>query len=136
MTAWLIDKSALVRLANAPDATVWLERIQRGLVHICTVTRLEVGYSGRSAAEIASEFRDGVVSKMLIEHFTPAAEERALEVLQLLAERGQHRGPGLGDLLLAAVAETRGLTVLHLDSDFDRIADVTGQAVERLASVE
>jgi len=45
---WLIDKSALVRLANSPDATEWANRIERGLVPITTVTRLEVGYSARS----------------------------------------------------------------------------------------
>lgn len=36
------------------------------------------------------------------------------------------------DLLIAAVAERSGLTVLHLDKDFDLIAEITGQAVERL----
>jgi len=45
MTGWLIDTSALVRLAESPDAQVWADRIQRGLVRISTVTRLEVGYS-------------------------------------------------------------------------------------------
>ena len=36
------------------------------------------------------------------------------------------------DLLIAAVAELAGLTVLHLDEDFELIAEVTGQPVERL----
>ncbi len=31
MTAWLIDKSALVRLGESPDAGEWASRIQRGL---------------------------------------------------------------------------------------------------------
>ena len=43
MTSWLIDKSALVRLAVSRDATEWAGRIERGLVRITTVTRLEVG---------------------------------------------------------------------------------------------
>jgi predicted nucleic acid-binding protein len=30
--------------------------------------------------------------------------------------------------LIAAAAESRNLSVLHYDADFDRIADVTGQA--------
>lgn len=42
---WLIDKSALVRLGDSPDAELWAQRIERGLVRITTVTRLEVGYS-------------------------------------------------------------------------------------------
>ncbi len=32
------------------------------------------------------------------------------------------------DLLIAAAAEARGLTVLHFDADFDRIAAITGQS--------
>src|SRR5947208_72902 len=42
VTAWLIDKSALVRLAHSDDAGEWASRIDRGLVRITTVTRLEV----------------------------------------------------------------------------------------------
>lgn len=34
------------------------------------------------------------------------------------------------DLLIAAAAESLGLTVLHYDADFDRIAAVTGQPCE------
>jgi predicted nucleic acid-binding protein len=48
VTTWLIDKSALVRLNNSADAAGWASRIDRGLVRISTVTRLEVGYSARS----------------------------------------------------------------------------------------
>jgi hypothetical protein len=44
VTSWLIDKSALVRLGASPDSAEWASRIERGLVRITTVTRLEVGY--------------------------------------------------------------------------------------------
>ena len=37
------------------------------------------------------------------------------------------------DLLIAACAELTRLTVLHVDKDFELIAEVTGQPVERLA---
>jgi hypothetical protein len=50
VTDWLIDKSAISRLHLAPNASEWASRIERGLVRISTVTRLEVGYSARSAA--------------------------------------------------------------------------------------
>jgi len=63
---------------------------------------------------------------------TPAIEDRAVEVLTLLADRGQHRAPSVPDLIIAATAELAGLTVLHLDKDFDVIADVTSRSVERL----
>ena len=59
-------------------------------------------------------------------------EDRALEVQGLLARRGQHRGPSIPDLLIAATAELNGLTVLHVDANFTRISSISGQKVERL----
>jgi len=132
VTTWLIDKSALVRLAASPDAAQWASRIERALVRITTVTRLEVGYSARSGPELRSKLRQPPLASMPVEYLTPIIEDRAVEVLTLLADRGQHRAPSLPDLLIAATAELAGLTVLHLDKDFDVIARVTGQPVERL----
>ena len=129
---WLIDKSALVRLPASPDAAEWAGRIERGLVRITTVTRLEVGYSARSGPEMRSRFRLPPMVSMPVEYLTPAIEDRAVEVLALLADRGQHRAPSLPDLIIAAAAELAEFTVLHLDKDFDVIAKVTGQPVERL----
>jgi predicted nucleic acid-binding protein len=132
VTTWLIDKSALVRLAASPDAAEWASRIERGLVRITTVTRLEVGYSARSGPELRSRLRQPPLVSMPIEYLTPAIEDRAVEILALLADRGQHRAPSLPDLIIAAAAERAGLTVLHVDKDFNVIAKVTGQPVERL----
>lgn len=50
----------------------------------------------------------------------------------MLAGRGQHQAPSIPDLLIAATAELAELTVLHVDKDFELIADITGQPVERL----
>jgi predicted nucleic acid-binding protein len=133
MTTWLIDKSALVRLAASPDATEWAARIERGLVRVTTVTRLEAGYSARSGPELRAGWRQPPLSSMPVEYLTPAIEDRAVEVLTLLADRGQHRVPSIPDLIIAATAELTGLTILHLDKDFEVIARVTGQPVERLS---
>ena len=132
MTTWLIDKSALVRLAASPDAPEWAARIERGLVRITTVTRLEAGYSARSGPQLRAGFQRPPLSSMPVEYLTPAIEDRAVEVLTLLADRGQHRAPSIPDLIIAATAELAGLTVLHLDMDFDLIAEITGQPMERL----
>lgn len=132
MTTWLINKSALVRLAASPDAADWAGRIERGLVRITTVTRLEIGYSARSGSDLRAGLRQPPVSAMPVEYLTPAIEDRAVEVLTLLADRGQHRAPSIPDLLIAATAELAGLTVLHCDKDFDLITAVTGQPAERL----
>jgi predicted nucleic acid-binding protein len=132
VTSWLIDKSALVRLAASPDAAEWAGRIERGLVRITTVTRLEVGYSARSGPDLRAGLQRPPLSSMPVEYLTPAIEDRAVEVLTLLADRGQHRAPSIPDLIIAATAELAGLVVLHLDKDFEVIADITGQPVERL----
>ena len=70
---------------------------------------------------------------MPVQYLGPGAEDRAVEVLGELSQRGHHRAPSVPDLLLAATAEVAGLTVLHLDKDFQLIAEITGQPVERLA---
>lgn len=132
MTDWLIDKSALVRLADSPDAEEWAARIERGLVRVTNVTRLEIGYSARSGDDARSVFTGPPVSAMPVEYLTPAIEDRALQVQMLLASKGQHRAPSIPDLIIAAAAELAGLTVLHLDKDFDLIAGITGQPTERL----
>ncbi len=131
-THWLIDKSALVRVGASPDVDQWAGRIERGRVRIATVTRLEVGYSARSAGDLRSGLRNPPVSHMPVECATPAIEDRAVEVQALLADRGHHRGPSIPDLVIAATAELAGLTVLHLDKDFELIAEITGQPLERL----
>jgi predicted nucleic acid-binding protein len=134
VTGWLIDKSALVRLGTSPDAAAWADRIQRGLVRITTVTRLEVGYSARSAAELEAGTTRPPLAAMPVEHLTPRIEDRAVAVQAMLAGRGHHRAASIPDLLVAATAELAGLTVLHVDKDFELVAGVTGQATERLST--
>jgi len=66
------------------------------------------------------------------EHATPKAGNRALDVQGILAQRGHHRAPSVPDLLVAAIAESADLTVLHVDKDFELISEITGQPLERL----
>jgi len=132
VTDWLVDTSALVRIGASADADEWATRIERGLVRICTVTRLEVGFSARSGTDLRAALRRPPLSAMPVEHLTPAIEQRAVEVQLLLADRGQHRAPAIPDLLVAATAELAGLVVLHDDKDFELIAELTGQPTERL----
>ena len=61
------------------------------------------------------------------------AERVATRTQAALAERSQHRGPTPVDLLIAAIAEVNGATLLHYDRHFDTIARVTGQPMEWLA---
>lgn len=131
--AWLIDKSALVRLPTHPDQPIWSQRVDQGLLHVCAVTLLEVGYSARNGSDHARLLGTTPLSRMIVEWDMPASmTRRAYEVQGLLAAGGQHRAPRVADLLLAATAEALGLTVLHCDKDFELIADVTGQPLCRL----
>ncbi len=133
MTTWLIDKSALVRLSVSPDAATWASRIQRGLVRISTVTRLEIGFSARSAIELRQSTSRPPLASMPVEYLTPRIEDRAVAIQLALADLGQHRAPSIPDIVIAATAESAGLTILHVDKDFELIAQVTGQSIERLA---
>jgi predicted nucleic acid-binding protein len=132
VSIWLVDKSALVRMRDSPDSATWRERIDRGLVRIATVTRLEVGFSARSGADLRLAQQRAPLAAMPVEFLTPAAEDRAAEVQLMLADRGMHRAPSIADLLIAALAELGGLIVLHVDKDFEIIAGITGQPTERL----
>ncbi len=113
VSGWLVDKSALSRLGSSSDRDSWSNRIERGLVRISTVTLLEVGFSARSADDWDSAIRQAPVDRMPLEYLSPLIEQRAPAVQRELAKRGQHRGPGGADLLIAATAEVVGLTVLH-----------------------
>jgi len=131
-SGWLIDKSALARLAHCSETELWRQRVIHGLIHISTVTLLEVGFSARSESDWIALQGNPPITDMPTESVTPRVETRALEVQQLLARAGTHRAPGPADLLIAAIAEIAGLSVLHVDKDFELIAEVTGQPMDRL----
>ena len=59
--------------------------------------------------------------------------DRAVQVAGGLARTGRHRGAKPVDLVIAATAEAAGLSVLHYDGDYDRIAAVTNQPTEWIA---
>ena len=102
----LVDKSAYMRTQAGQAANIarWNSRIERGLLRLSTVTRLEPGFSARSGEAGRTAFGLPPLSLMPIEHLTPAVEDRAFEVQMLRADRGQHRAPSIPDLLIAATA--------------------------------
>ena len=108
-------------------------RIERGLVRITTFQFFYPLNSARSAADHQTLLSDPPIASMPVQYLTPRIEARAVELQTMLATRGQHRAPSVPDLLIAATAELSELTVLHVDKDFDLIAEVAGVALERLA---
>jgi predicted nucleic acid-binding protein len=123
----LVDTSVLTRLRNALVRQAVEELAAAGALARASVTDLEIGCAARSSREWDG-LQDALSSFQLVET-TADHVRRAKQVQRMLAAKHQ-RGRKVPDLLIAAAAETSGLTVLHYDADFDRIAAVTGQPVQ------
>jgi predicted nucleic acid-binding protein len=127
--AFLADKSALTRRDTRSEVREALEPLLlAGEVATCGIVDLELLYSatGRATYRALAEALRGMPRVAMDE----ACVRRALEIQSMLAERSQHRAVPLPDLLVAACAESAGLTVLHYDADFARIARLTGQQAQ------
>ena len=124
----LADKSALEQRRHSAEARLVLETLLvENLLASCHVIALEVLYSARNLRDYEMLQRDIAAIRWI-----PVSEpvmDRTMEVQYLLAKRGQHR-ISLPDLMIAAAAEVVDAVLLHYDSDFDRIAAVTGQATK------
>ena len=130
MTAlYLADKSALARLGQLQVQQRLGPLLERGLVATCAIVELEMLFSARSPSDY-EEIRGLRRAAYTWIPVTEVEHERALDVQRQLAARGMHRAVTIPDLLIGAVAESAGLTVLHYDQDFDHIALVTGQPCE------
>lgn len=129
---YIADKSALSRIRHPEVDAILAPLILAGQVATCGVIELEVLYSART-------FADFVATRQLRQRAFPTVPilqadfDRAIDVMEALADRGQHRSAGIPDLLIAAAAEREALTILHYDADFDIIASVTGQPVKWVA---
>ena len=124
----LADTSAFARLSKPHVAAAIAPLVAAGKVALCAPVAFELGFSARSAAD-----HDAVMSRIDAFESVPTTEgdhRRALELQRLLADRGQHRALSLVDALVAAIAESRGLTVLHYDADFDVVSELTGQPTQ------
>jgi len=129
VATYLADKSALTRSDTRPAVRQVIEPLLlAGRIATCGIIDLELLYSAQSPAtynELA-----GLLRSLPRVPVTDNAVDRALEVQSLLAARSQHRSVPLPDLLIAACAEAAGLTVLHYDADYERIAGLTRQPVQ------
>lgn len=126
---WLVDTSALARLSVPEVGEVLRPLIDAGRMAVAAATVLEIGYTARSRAD-HEQSQQTVLQRLQFVYGSPRSERRAIEVQQSLMETGHHRAVKLPDLLVAAVAEVEGLTVMHYDADFDRIAEITGQPTQ------
>lgn len=128
MTRFLVDKSALARMPLESVRRRLAPIIEAGEAATCAIVDLEVLYTVRNFEEHRRTRQRRSLAYTRV-GLTDEVFERALDVQGELSRSGRHRVP-IPDLLVAAVAEKEGLTVLHYDSDYDTIASVTGQPVE------
>jgi predicted nucleic acid-binding protein len=103
-----------------------------GSLFLCPVGELEQLYSARSAQDydaLEADLRD----TFEIIATPPDLFERAHDLQRDLAHHHGmwHRTP-IPDLLIACTALHHGLGVVHVDRDFERIAQVRPLAVRRL----
>jgi predicted nucleic acid-binding protein len=126
---YLLDKSAAYRAHFAAVRQRLEPLMERGLLARCGVTDLEFGVSARSGEDHRAL---GRYRRDALEYLTSpdTVWDRAWQVQEALADKGLQRSVKVGDLLIAAVAEHHGISIIHYDHDFDRIAAVTGQPVE------
>jgi predicted nucleic acid-binding protein len=120
---YLLDTSAMARIARTAVRERITPLIERGLVASCALLDLEAGYSARSVEEYDQIMTD----RRLLYSWVPMPDDalsRVGHLQRLLVDAGTHRGVGLGDLLIAVTAQAHDLTVLHYDHDFDLIAAV------------
>lgn len=118
----LLDKSALVRVGDIPDATL-------GEPCICAITRLELLHSARSAEEYRQLEDDLAAFHEL--RMNAETLQIAVGAHRELGEQGRHRLP-IPDLLIAACAQQHQAAVLHLDRHYDTLTAVLAFEAVRL----
>lgn len=131
LSGWLLDKSAAARSGDERVAAELSELA--GSLYLCPIGQLEQLYSARSSADydsLAADLREAFQTVAA----PPDVFDQALALQRDLAHHHGmwHRTP-IRDLLIACIALHHGLGVVHVDRDFERIAEVRPLVVRRLA---
>ena len=132
LNGWSWTKAPPVR-GNDPVVSRELAELE-GELYICPVGELEQLYSARSALDYDA-LRDELHAGFEVVAAPPDIFQRALQLQRDLAHHHgmRHRTP-IPDLLIAETALHHGFGVVHVDADFDRIAEVRPLAIRRLGS--
>lgn len=112
-----------------PGVVDWFPlSVEDGAIAVCDVVMMEVLTTARNHAEFV-QLEDALAHCPWL-RVEVADWDRARVVYRVLAQKAlHHRSVKIPDLLIAAVAERNGITVVHYDDDYERIAKVTKQPV-------
>ena len=129
---YLADTSVYVLQGRHPQVQRRFETLLvEGRLAVCQMTALE--YLNNAPDPKGYEILHAALRGQRWLDVTADAMDRAMQVHRQMAKNSQHRHFRLPDLVIAATAELHRATVLHYDADYDRIAAITGQAVEWVA---
>jgi predicted nucleic acid-binding protein len=125
---FLADTSAIARYRSVEVASRLDPLVIAGLVATCGVVDLELLSTARGEAEYSK------IAATRRASFTWLTTDdmdirRALEIQAKLYALG-HSRIAWPDLVTAAVAERHGVTLLHYRTDYEVIAELSGQPVE------
>ena len=128
---WLLDKSAAARSAQERVAQQLADLA--GSLFLCPVGELEQLYSARSARDYDALSRELLASFEIV----PVPHDVFARALALQRDLAHHHGmwhrTPIPDLLIACTALHHDLGVVHVDRDFERIAEVRPLVVRRLS---
>jgi predicted nucleic acid-binding protein len=114
-----------VRDRRFPELATWFNAaVEAGLVFVCDLVVLELtrlAPNETRAREVADRLAAFESIPMSAELWT-----RARRTQLALAVGGDHRRVPPADLLLAGAAEEAGVTLIHYDRDYERIASASG----------
>ena len=130
-----LDTSVLILRERDDEVGAWFRvRLLADELAVCDLVRLEYLVGARNATHY-DDLLDGLAALHPIP-IEPSDWARALEVQRALARQtgGGQRAVKIPDLLVAASAERAGLELVHYDSDYDRIASITGQKASWVAA--
>ena len=103
-----------------------------GSLFVCPVGELEQLYSARSARDY-DELKSNLHANLDVISAPADVFDRALQLQRDLAHHhGMWHRTSIPDLLIAETALHHGLGVVHVDGDFERIAEVRPLVVRRL----
>ena len=135
MISFLVDSSAVWRLQRQPQLTeTWNSALVSGAVGSCEPQRAEFRRSARNAAEF--DEMNQMFHDVYPDVPVPKSVWRWIDSAQhQLAAAGVVRALSVVDLLVCGTAATRGLVVLHDDTDYElaerHLPDVTARRVVR-----